>query len=88
MPAKKQNSPARELAAFLKESGQTARDFAGDVDCSEGRLSQILADDGSQVSPKLAINIHRKTRGRVPGSMWRPDLWARPEDVPVGKAAQ
>jgi len=36
-----------------------------------------------RVSPRLAIAIHRATGGAVPGSALRPDLWRRPEHVPV-----
>ena len=86
--AKKSKPPHEELAEVIRESGELARDWAGKFACSEGRLSQILAGSGGRVSPALAINIHRETKGRVPGSAMRPDLWARAEDVPVGKGAQ
>jgi DNA-binding transcriptional regulator YdaS (Cro superfamily) len=39
------------------------------------------------VSPQQAIAIHRATRGAVPGSALRPDLWCRPEHVPVQEPA-
>jgi DNA-binding transcriptional regulator YdaS (Cro superfamily) len=40
------------------------------------------------VSPEQAVAIHRATRGAVPGSALRPDLWCRPEHVPVQESVQ
>jgi DNA-binding transcriptional regulator YdaS (Cro superfamily) len=38
------------------------------------------------VSPEMALAVHRFTGGAVPASALRPDLWARPQDVPsIGK---
>jgi DNA-binding transcriptional regulator YdaS (Cro superfamily) len=34
------------------------------------------------VSPEMALAVHRFTGGAVPASALRPDLWARPQDVP------
>jgi DNA-binding transcriptional regulator YdaS (Cro superfamily) len=36
-----------------------------------------------RVSPKMALAVHRFTGGAVPASALRPDLWARPCDVPI-----
>ena len=55
--------------------------FCKDAAISGGRLSQVIS--GERPSPELAIAIHRLTAGAVPGSLTRPDLWRRPEDVPV-----
>ena len=35
------------------------------------------------VSPAMALAVHRCTDGVVPASALRPDLWARPQDVPI-----
>jgi DNA-binding transcriptional regulator YdaS (Cro superfamily) len=35
------------------------------------------------VSPRMALAVHRVTGGVVPASALRPDLWARPQDVPI-----
>jgi DNA-binding transcriptional regulator YdaS (Cro superfamily) len=35
------------------------------------------------VSPRMALAVHRFTDGAVPASALRPDLWARPQDVPM-----
>jgi len=48
---------------------------------SQAAISQ--AKIYGRVSPRLAIAIHRATGGAVPGSALRPDLWRRPEHVPV-----
>lgn len=36
-----------------------------------------------RASPRMALAIHRFTGGVVPASSIRPDIWARPEDVPI-----
>jgi DNA-binding transcriptional regulator YdaS (Cro superfamily) len=36
-----------------------------------------------KISPHLALAIHRATKGLVAASELRPDLWCRPEHVPV-----
>jgi len=41
-----------------------------------------------RVSPQLALAIHRATGGAVPGSLLRPDLWRRAQDVPVAAPAR
>jgi DNA-binding transcriptional regulator YdaS (Cro superfamily) len=35
------------------------------------------------VSAAMALAVHRFTGGAVPASALRPDLWARPQDVPI-----
>ena len=35
------------------------------------------------VSARMALAVHRFTAGAVPASLLRPDLWARPQDVPI-----
>jgi DNA-binding transcriptional regulator YdaS (Cro superfamily) len=35
------------------------------------------------VSPAMALAVHRATGAAVSASALRPDLWARPQDVPV-----
>ena len=35
------------------------------------------------VSPGMALAVHRFTAAAVPASALRPDLWARPQDVPI-----
>jgi DNA-binding transcriptional regulator YdaS (Cro superfamily) len=39
------------------------------------------------VSPAMALAVHRFTGGAVPASALRPDLWARPQDVPMADVA-
>ena len=39
------------------------------------------------VSPAMALAVHRFTGGAVPASALRPDLWARPQDVPIADVA-
>ena len=35
-----------------------------------------------RAGPRLALAIHHFTKGVVPASEIRPDLWTKPEDVP------
>lgn len=70
---------ALEKALDIYPGGR--RQFCDDAAITGGRLSQILS--GERPSPELAIAIHRLTAGAVPASTTRPDLWRRPEDVPV-----
>jgi DNA-binding transcriptional regulator YdaS (Cro superfamily) len=62
---------------------------------SEGKLaaatgySQVAINKARRrgaVSPAMALAVHRFTSGAVPASALRPDLWARPQDVPVAAA--
>lgn len=49
-------------------------------------LSQPLinkAKHSGRVGPRLALAIHHFTKGEVPASELRPDLWTNPEDVPA-----
>lgn len=83
--------PHQCLANWLKSHRlrfPSHRSFAEAVPISEGRLSQILGGSGGEVSAKTAIGIHRETGGAVPASAFRPDLWKKPADVPVGEARQ
>jgi len=59
---------------------------------SESRLaaatgySQVAINKAKRrgsVSPQMALAVHRFTAGAVPASALRPDLWARPQDVPM-----
>lgn len=48
-------------------------------------LSQPLinkARKNGRAGPKLALAIHHFSKGQIPASEIRPDLWERPEDVP------
>lgn len=51
-----------------------------------GRSQQqvsALCTRATAISAEDALAIHRATAGVVPASALRPDLWARPEDVPA-----
>ncbi len=51
------------------------------------QLVSFLCTRATEISAEDAISIHRATGGRVPGSLLRPDLWRRPEDVPMEEHA-
>jgi hypothetical protein len=40
------------------------------------------------VSPAMALAVHRFSNGAVPASALRPDLWARPQDVPMENSSR
>lgn len=65
---------------------QTQQKLAAACGVSQAAISQ--AKIFGRLSPRLAIAIHRATAGAVPGSALRPDLWRRPEDVPVEASVQ
>jgi DNA-binding transcriptional regulator YdaS (Cro superfamily) len=55
----------------------------------ETRLSQPLihkAKKSGRAGPKLALAIHHFSKGSIPASEIRPDLWTNPEDVPAAPA--
>jgi DNA-binding transcriptional regulator YdaS (Cro superfamily) len=62
---------------------QTA--LAEKLGCSQQQIS-ALCTRALVISAEDAIGIHRATFGQVPASALRPDLWRRPEDVPVETA--
>ena len=48
-------------------------------------LSQPLihkAKKSGRAGPRLALAIHHFSKGEIPASEIRPDLWEKPEDVP------
>lgn len=45
------------------------------------------AKKSGRAGPRLALAIHHYTKGAVPASDIRPDLWSKPEDVPVQEDA-
>lgn len=55
--------------------------------CGVTQVAISRANTRGRVSPQLAIAIHRATGGAVPGSLLRPDLWRRPQDVPINAPA-
>lgn len=67
---------------------ERAIDLAGGSEAAlarETRLSQPLihrAKKSGRAGPKLALAIHHFSKGSIPASEIRPDLWRRPEDVP------
>lgn len=71
-----------------RNSIQRAIEIAGG---SEAKLADAVqfsqpaihkAKKTGRAGPRLALAIHHYTNGVVPASDLRPDLWAKPEDVP------
>lgn len=55
----------------------------------ETNLSQPLihkAKKTGRAGPRLALAIHHFSKGTIPASDIRPDLWEKPEDVPSAPA--
>lgn len=72
---------AEQLEAYVRTYPGGRAAFVKAVGITEGRLSQIIG--GDRASPDTALQIHKITNGKVPGSYLRPDLWRRARDVPV-----
>ena len=72
--------------AILSVPGGRQEDLAAAIGVAQQTVSKLLRGE-VPVSPEQAIAIHRATRGAVPGSALRPDLWCRPEHVPVQEPA-
>jgi DNA-binding transcriptional regulator YdaS (Cro superfamily) len=51
--------------------------------CGVSQPAIWQAKTRGRLSPRLALAIHRATSGAVPACVLRPDLWRRPQDVPV-----
>jgi DNA-binding transcriptional regulator YdaS (Cro superfamily) len=68
--------------AILSVRGHRQEDLAAAMGVTQQTVSKLSRGE-IPVSPEQAIAIHRATRGAVPGSALRPDLWRRPEHVPV-----
>ena len=72
--------------AILSVPGRRQEDLAAAMGVAQQTVSKLLRGE-VPVSPEQAIAIHRATRGAVPGSALRPDLWRRPEHVPIQEPA-
>ena len=73
-------------AAFtraIRLAGSEAK-LAAAIGCSQVAINK--ARRRGSVSPQMALAVHRFSSGAVPASALRPDLWARPQDVPVAAA--
>jgi DNA-binding transcriptional regulator YdaS (Cro superfamily) len=68
--------------AILSMPGRRQGDLAAAMGVAQQTVSKLLRGE-IPVSPEHAMAIHRATRGAVPGSALRPDLWCCPAHVPV-----
>lgn len=66
--------------------GGRQEDLASGMGVAQQTVSKLLYGE-IPVSADHAIAIHRATAGAVPGSALRPDLWVKPEHVPLVEAA-
>ena len=73
--------------AILNVPGRRQGDLAAAIGVAQQTVSKLSRGE-IPVSPEQAIAIHRVTAGAVPGSALRPDLWCRPEHVPVDGAGE
>ena len=71
---------------------ERAIDLAGGSEAKLAKaigLSQPLinkARKNGRAGPRLAMAIHHFSKGQIPASEIRPDLWEKPEDVPSAPA--
>jgi len=72
---------SKELIALaIERAGGSEAKLAREL-----RLSQPLINKAKRTGragPRLALAIHHFTKGEIPASSMRPDLWENPEDVP------
>lgn len=47
-----------------------------------------LMQHAEQISAEDAMAVHAATKGRVPASDLRPDLWANPRHVPIPRESR
>ena len=73
--------------AILSIPGRRQGDLAAAMGVAQQTVSKLSRGE-IPVSPEQAIAIHRATAGAVPGSALRPDLWRRPEHVPVNREGE
>jgi DNA-binding transcriptional regulator YdaS (Cro superfamily) len=68
------------FARAIRLAGSEAK-LAAAIGCSQVAINK--ARRRGTVSPQMALAVHRFSAGAVPASALRPDLWARPQDVPL-----
>ena len=73
-------TPASPLECAIRIAGSESK-LAEATGFSQVAINK--AKRRGSVSPAMALAVHRFTGGAVPASTLRPDLWARPQDVPV-----
>jgi DNA-binding transcriptional regulator YdaS (Cro superfamily) len=73
--------------AILSVPGGRQEDLATAMGVAQQTVSKLLYGE-VPVSSEHAVAIHRATAGAVPGSALRPDLWLKPEHVPVSAPAE
>jgi len=72
--------PAASFERAIRIAGSEAK-LAAAIGYSQVAINK--ARRRRAVSPRMALAVHRFTGGAVSASALRPDLWARPQDVPV-----
>jgi DNA-binding transcriptional regulator YdaS (Cro superfamily) len=72
--------PAVAFERAIRIAGSQCK-LAAAIGCSQVAIAK--ARRRGSVSPAMALAVHRFTDGAVAASALRPDLWARPQDVPV-----
>lgn len=67
------------LRKYLDQSRQSQDAFAERVGVTQGRIAQLINDDGARPSLSLAMAIERETSGVVPAKSWVPVKPRNPE---------
>jgi DNA-binding transcriptional regulator YdaS (Cro superfamily) len=84
--ARSKSSVHQALARAVALFG-THRELAKAAGTTQQSISRALAraerNHPHRISPEIAIGIHRATGGLVTGDQLRPDIWQRPEHVPL-----
>jgi DNA-binding transcriptional regulator YdaS (Cro superfamily) len=71
------------LRTAIKTVGSQPK-LADAMGCSQSKVSWLLVS-AKNISAEDALSIHRATKGKVPASALRPDLWPTARHVPTGK---
>src|SRR5437868_4514750 len=73
-------NPASLLERAIRMAGSESK-LGREIGYSQVAINK--AKRRGQVSPAMALAVHRFTQGLVSASALRPDLWTRRQDVPM-----
>lgn len=73
-------TPSEAIARAVALAGSEDK-LAKAVRCRQSYISKAKLT--GRCSDKIAIRIHVWSNGEIPGSAIRPDLWTKPEHVPL-----
>lgn len=74
----------RRAVAILGSQAKLAAEMkrCGASECSQSKINWLLMT-AERMSAEDALAVHRATKGAVPASKLRPDLWLSPDHIPI-----